>query len=275
MNPRALRTALLRGRRRPRSLGGGSPTSLRGDGLEFIEVRAYEPGDDPRRIDWAASARSNMLQTRVVLEDVALTLAAILDDSASMQVGRMQSLLESGLAALAAWYAAAAPEDRCTRIGAESPLVPVHLRGRTAAGASLHARDSAAFNLGGALHTALVTLPRGSALLLITDLFDEIEDALLARVALNFDATLLFTRDPWWEEFPLRGFVTLRDAQNSRTERLFVDADFRRRYHEQVRVRERDVRARCTQMGWRVGLLIEGEGERSLYAAFGLAELSA
>ena len=52
------------------------PTIYRGDGYEFVELRAYVPGDDVRRIDWAATARSGDLQTRVVLEDVALTLAA-------------------------------------------------------------------------------------------------------------------------------------------------------------------------------------------------------
>ncbi len=69
-----IREALLRARRRPRNLGAGSPTIYRRVGYEFVELRAYVPGDDVRRIDWAATARSGELQTRVVLEDVALTL---------------------------------------------------------------------------------------------------------------------------------------------------------------------------------------------------------
>ena len=53
-----LRDALLRGKRRPRRFGAGSPTMYRGDGYEFIELREYVPGDDVRRIDWAATARA-------------------------------------------------------------------------------------------------------------------------------------------------------------------------------------------------------------------------
>ena len=72
-----LREALLRGRNRPRVLGGGSPTTSRGDGYEFVQLRGYLIGDDVRRIDWAATARSGALQTRVMLEDIALIFAAI------------------------------------------------------------------------------------------------------------------------------------------------------------------------------------------------------
>src|SRR5580692_9234279 len=106
-----IRDALLRARRRPRHIAAGSPTVYRGDGYEFVELRAYVPGDDVRRIDWAATARSGDLQTRVVLEDVALTLAAIVDTSPSMRVGRTRPVLEAGREALQAWFGAATGDD--------------------------------------------------------------------------------------------------------------------------------------------------------------------
>ena len=40
------------------SLSGGYRSTFRGSGLEFSEVRAYQPGDDVRRIDWNVTARS-------------------------------------------------------------------------------------------------------------------------------------------------------------------------------------------------------------------------
>ena len=75
-----LRAALLRGRR-ANVRGGGVASPRRSDGYEFAELRGYVEGDDPRRIDWAATARAGALQTRVVLEDVALVLAAAIDAS--------------------------------------------------------------------------------------------------------------------------------------------------------------------------------------------------
>ena len=124
-----IRDALLRARRRPRHLGAGSPTIYRGDGYEFVELRAYVPGDDVRRIDWAATARSGDLQTRVVLEDVALTLAGILDASPSMRVGRQRPLLDAAREALESWFGAASGEDRCIRVEADAVTPPALQRG--------------------------------------------------------------------------------------------------------------------------------------------------
>ena len=39
------------------ALLGQKPARRRGDGMEFESLRDYVPGDDPRRLDWAASAR--------------------------------------------------------------------------------------------------------------------------------------------------------------------------------------------------------------------------
>jgi uncharacterized protein (DUF58 family) len=40
---------------------GAHASRLRGDGIEFAEIRPYVPGDRPRRIDWRASARVDEL----------------------------------------------------------------------------------------------------------------------------------------------------------------------------------------------------------------------
>ncbi len=45
-------------------LEGTTPTTLRGAGTEFDSLRAYVVGDDPRDIDWRASARSTELMVR-------------------------------------------------------------------------------------------------------------------------------------------------------------------------------------------------------------------
>ena len=45
-------------------LEGTTPTTLRGAGTEFDSLRTYVEGDDPRDIDWRASARSTELIVR-------------------------------------------------------------------------------------------------------------------------------------------------------------------------------------------------------------------
>lgn len=265
---RGIREALLHGKRRPRT-PGGSPTSRRGDGYEFVELREYVPGDDVRRIDWAASARSGDLQTRVILEDVALTLAAILDDSPSMQVGRRRPMLAAGREALRAWYDVAAADDRCVRIVGDAMHPSGSQRGPVSAAAAM--RASGTFDLGRALHVARSALRPGAALLAIGDWFDlaAAQDGLLHALGRRCDCTALLARDPWFDDLPLFGLVRMRGAEGGML-RAYVGARERAAYARAVRAREAGLLARFAAAGWRTSLLYENDGAASLAAAFGL-----
>ena len=63
---------------------GQHASRSRGAGLEFAQYRAYEPGDEPRRIDWKLYARSDRYFVRESERDSPLTLWLIIDASASM-----------------------------------------------------------------------------------------------------------------------------------------------------------------------------------------------
>ena len=58
-----------------------------GEGLDLDRIRPYEPGDDVRRIDWNATARSLVPQVREDVPDRQLTAWILLDTSASMHFG--------------------------------------------------------------------------------------------------------------------------------------------------------------------------------------------
>jgi|HubBroStandDraft_5_1064220.scaffolds.fasta_scaffold00106_13 uncharacterized protein (DUF58 family) len=267
-----IRDALLRSRRRPRHLGAGSPTIYRGDGYEFVELRAYVPGDDVRRIDWAATARSGDLQTRVVLEDVALTLAAIVDTSASMRMGRRRPVLDAANEALLAWFGAACGEDRCIRIDANGVTPPALQRGPQRVAAALgHSESFASFNLERVLGTARGALPRGTALLAISDWFDldQSLDRDLAELGARFDSTALVVRDPWYDGLALGGIVRLRGVEGGHV-RAYVGERERAAYHQAVQMREAALLARFERANWRTGILHEADGATSLAAAFGV-----
>lgn len=59
----------------------------RGTGVELDRIRPYEPGDDVRRIDWNATARSGATQIREDVPDRQLTAWLLLDHSPSMHFG--------------------------------------------------------------------------------------------------------------------------------------------------------------------------------------------
>ena len=258
----ALRQAILRGARATPRRGEATRGSREGDGFVFSQLREYVEGDDPRRIDHAATARVGALQMRVYLEETALVLAAIVDESGSMRVGRHRTLASAADEAMRAWFAALEGDDRAARIVDERIV-----RDRRAA-PLVHA--SRPFHFANALAIALRALPRGASLLAVTDGFDPAGDETLARVALRFDATVLLARDPWRDDLPLTGIVRLRDAETGRTRRAFVSAQARARYREASHAREAALRARYRDAGWRVGTLDEHDGRASVLRAFGL-----
>jgi uncharacterized protein (DUF58 family) len=264
----ALRAAILRGAHRPpppNALRGSVPRARTNanDGFVFSQLREYVQGDDPRRIDHAATARAGALQTRVYLEETALVFGAIADESGSMRVGRKRAPADAADDALRAWFGAMEGEDQAARIVDERVV-----RDRRAAPL---VRASVPFRFETALAIALRALPRGASLLALTDGFDLPSDDALLRAGLRFDATVLLVRDPWRDDLPLRGFVRLRDAESGRVRLVFAGARARARYRGAAHAREAALNARFRDAGWRVGTLDEADGRASLLHAFGLA----
>lgn len=80
-----LRGLRLTTRRAAGGQGIGSHASRsRGGGLEFSQYRAYEPGDEPRAIDWKLYARSDRAFVREAERDSPLSLWIVIEASASM-----------------------------------------------------------------------------------------------------------------------------------------------------------------------------------------------
>lgn len=63
---------------------GAHRSRSRGAGLEFAQYRAYEPGDEPRQIDWKLYARSDRFFVREAERESPLALWILIDASASM-----------------------------------------------------------------------------------------------------------------------------------------------------------------------------------------------
>jgi uncharacterized protein (DUF58 family) len=264
-----LRTALLAGRRRPLVRGGARPYPRRGDGFEIAELRAYVEGDDPRRLDWAATARAGALQVRVLLEEHALCFGAVLDDSRSMHVGRKRTLRDAAYDALDAWADALAREDRAMRIMDDAVDGP-RLHGVRAAAHLRERHDSETFALAAALALARAALPRDSALLVVSDFFAPVDDDVLRDLGVHADCTALVARDPWLAGLPLHGFVRVRDAESGTARTVFLGKRERARFVAAARAREGALLDRLAAVGWRTGVLDEDDGARSLLEAFGL-----
>ena len=63
-----------------------------GYGVDFADLREYQPGDDIRYIDWNVTARMDAPYVRQYVEDREITAWFLLDLSPSMDFGTVQSL---------------------------------------------------------------------------------------------------------------------------------------------------------------------------------------
>lgn len=68
-------------------LSGNYHSTFKGQGVEFDEVRPYEPGDDVRSIDWNVTARTGMPYIKRYSEERELTILFAVDVSGSQSYG--------------------------------------------------------------------------------------------------------------------------------------------------------------------------------------------
>lgn len=97
-------------------LAGLLSSNFRGRGIDFAEVRVYQPGDDVRTIDWRVTARTQIAHTKVFQEEKERPVLILVDQSASMYFGSQvtfKSVLAARAAALIAWAAL----ERGDRVG--------------------------------------------------------------------------------------------------------------------------------------------------------------
>ena len=95
---------------------GGHLSRFRGRGVEFDESRVYQPGDDPRNMDWRVTARSGQPHVKLFREERERPVWLLVDHSATMRFGTrvaFKSVIAAHAAALLAWAAA----DKGDRVG--------------------------------------------------------------------------------------------------------------------------------------------------------------
>jgi uncharacterized protein (DUF58 family) len=212
-------------------LGSGT-----GSSLEFQDYRQYAPGDDLRHIDWAAYARSDVLNIRLYREEVAPRIDLVFDVSRSMVVREEKARAYGDLAGLLACA--------CVRTGADVRLItsasgaprPLH---RPEEIEPLLVCDAAA----SAIETAHLPLRRRSLRVVVSDfLFPHDGDALTAQLA----------RDGAWLALVQ---LTLRDEAEPDIEgaRRLIDVEGRGEFDLVLDDRAvRDYRARFSRL--RTGL---------------------
>ena len=209
-----------------------------GDGLEIDRIRPYEPGDDVRRIDWNATARSLVPQVREDVPDRQLTAWLLFDASPSMQFGtadRRKADVAEG-AALVVGRFVARRSDRLgvVTFGAGREHVSPPAGGRNGMLGLLRALRADVPDEGGgttdiaaALHVVAASRTTGGLVTIISDFRGPLDwRRPLTEVAGRHTVLAIETVDPREETLVDVGELTLIDPETGRS--LRVDTADRR-----------------------------------------------
>ncbi len=89
-------------------LNGQHHSHQQGRGMNFSEVRLYQPGDDVRSIDWRVTARTGKTHTKLFTEEREQPVMLLVDLSTSMKFGSellLKSVQAAHFSTLLSWLA--------------------------------------------------------------------------------------------------------------------------------------------------------------------------
>jgi uncharacterized protein (DUF58 family) len=199
---------------------------FKGQGMEFSEVREYQPGDEVRSIDWNVTARMRKPYVKRYIEERELTVMLAVDLSGSERFGtrtRFKSELASELAAVLAMSAIRNND----RVGAVlftdriEHVVPPR-KGRRHALRLI--RDFLAFepvgkatDIGGATEYLNKMLGHKAIIFLVSDFLGESVERPLKLLAQRHDVVAVTVEDPSERVLPDIGLVRMVDPETGQT----------------------------------------------------------
>src|SRR3990167_5409933 len=216
---------------------------FKGRGMEFDEVREYDPQDDIRDIDWNVTARMGNPYTKKFVEERELTVIFLVDASSSGRYGtkgKTKSELTAEICALLA-FSAVKNHDRVGLIVFSDQIekfIPPK-KGR------LHVlrviREILSFtpkhkatDINIALKTLNDVVTKRSTVFLFSDFLSENYEKLLKIAFKKHDLVAIVVEDPTEKDFPnLSGALELQDAETGETFALKSGKGFRERYKKE------------------------------------------
>ena len=218
-------------------LAGQYRSVFRGRGMEFDEVREYQPGDDIRTIDWNVTARAGTPFIKRFSEERELTVLFLVDISASGAFGsgsqsKLDVMIE--MAALL-MFSALKNNDKVGLLMFADDVQAYYPPRKGKANVLRLIREMLAVepihketNLEATLQYLNRVQKRRAVVFLISDFQTELSRRALAISNGRHDLVAITITDPREEALPEVGFITLQDAESGEV----VEVDTR---HPQVR----------------------------------------
>ena len=243
-------------------LQGDYRSLFMGGGLDFADLREYQPPDDVRHIDWNVTARMDLPYVRQFMEDREVTAWFLLDMSPSMSFGAVERRKESVTVDFVGALARLLTRNG-NRVGAilydnnaESVIPPRGgrpqvLRLISAVQGQRPSASGSMTDLAALLERGLNNIRRRSLVFLVSDFICQPGwEKALDRVNRKHELLAVRLWDPREVELPDVGVVLMEDSETGA--QLTVDTSdggFRRRFREAALQREADLRQAFNRAG--------------------------
>jgi uncharacterized protein (DUF58 family) len=204
---------------------GSYESTFRGRGIEFDEVREYQPGDDVRLIDWNVTARTGRPHIKRFVEERELSIVFLVDLSRSMAFGSAAQLKRRIAAELCAVLAFSAIKhsDRAGLLLATDHIEQFTPPSKGSRHVLRVIREVLSFeprgtgtNLAGALDFLNRVLHQRSVVFVVSDFFASGLQKPLAMANRAHDVIAVHLVDPREETLPPIGYIRLEDAETGR-----------------------------------------------------------
>jgi uncharacterized protein (DUF58 family) len=199
---------------------------FKGQGMEFSEVREYQPGDEVRSIDWNVTARMGRPFVKRYVEERELTVMLVVDLSGSERFGtvrRFKSELASELAAVLA-MSAIRNNDRVGVLLFTDRIEHVIPPRKGRRHVLRIIRDLLAFepvgrgtDLVGAIDYTARMLNEHAIVFIVSDFLDADIDHPLKLMAQRHDVVAVTVEDPSERDLPDIGIARLVDPETGET----------------------------------------------------------
>ncbi|MCK4872820.1 MAG: DUF58 domain-containing protein [Phycisphaerales bacterium] len=238
---------------------GEYESAFKGRGLEFAEVREYQPGDDIRMIDWNVTARTGSPHIKECVEERELTVMLAVDLSSSGRFGsvdRFKNDLAAELCAVLGMVAAKGNDKVGLLIFTDH--VELFIPAKKGSRHVLRVvREVLSFqptrtgtNIALAIDHLARILKRRAVVFLVSDFLDDGFIEPLKLLARRHDVVALSIRDPRERTVPRCGLVELEDAETGKT--MLTDTSsrsFRKRFAERMARDEEALRFELRRIG--------------------------
>ena len=248
------------------ALAGPNKSNFRGRGIDFEEVRNYQPGDDIRTIDWRVTARTGSAHTKLFREERERPVLIVTDQRASLFFGSshcFKSVLAAQLASLLAWSAL----DNGERVGGlvfddtgHREIRPRRSRKTVLALLSEIAQynnqlPGDSLGIDGSFESMLSNLRRiarpGSSLYLVSDFHGADSDTArehLYQLAQHTQITAVSCSDPLEFSLPRAGRYAVTDG-DARSELNTADRSLQREYQLAMTLRQDTLKKDLLKLG--------------------------